>query len=118
MHEMICLFDISTMHYTADNAANIVEQQLIKSVLDKLISKIAKVKTAKSPKKLKQDSKKLSSLDETIIEPTNNNTVTAKKKKSKTVKKDTFYGKVKVEDLLDLQFFEKCFFGKKLTIKD
>lgn len=39
-------------------------------------------------------------------------------KKKKTKKKDTLYGKIKVEDLLDLEFFENCFFGKKLTIKD
>jgi hypothetical protein len=25
---------------------------------------------------------------------------------------------MKVDDLLDLEFFEKCFFGKKLTFKD
>lgn len=25
---------------------------------------------------------------------------------------------MKVEDLLDLDFFEKCFFGRKLTVKD
>jgi len=25
---------------------------------------------------------------------------------------------MKVQDLLDIEFFEKCFFGKKLMIKD
>ena len=25
---------------------------------------------------------------------------------------------MKVEDLLDLEFFEKCFFGRKLTVRD
>lgn len=28
------------------------------------------------------------------------------------------FGDMRVEDLLDLQFFEKCFFGKKLSAKD
>jgi hypothetical protein len=30
----------------------------------------------------------------------------------------SFLGEMKVEDLLDLDFFEKCFFGKKLSVKD
>jgi len=29
-----------------------------------------------------------------------------------------FLREMRVEDLLDLEFFEKCFFGKKLTLKD
>ncbi len=29
-----------------------------------------------------------------------------------------FLGEMRMEDLLDLDFFEKCFFGKKLSIKD
>jgi hypothetical protein len=29
-----------------------------------------------------------------------------------------FLRAMKVEDLLDLNFFEKCFFGKKLSLRD
>ena len=44
---------------------------------------------------------------------------TLKKKKTKTsTKKDTVYGRIKIDDLLDIEFFENCFFGKKLSVKD
>ena len=47
------------------------------------------------------------------------------KKKNIKIKKDekvnpapNFLREMKIEDLLDLDFFEKCFFGKKLSLKD
>jgi hypothetical protein len=38
--------------------------------------------------------------------------------KAATVGTPNFLGEMRMEDLLDLDFFEKCFFGKKLSIKD
>ena len=42
----------------------------------------------------------------------------SKKKRSVSNKRNLNIKDMKVDDLLDLSFFEKCFFGKKLTIKD
>lgn len=61
-----------------------------------------------------------------INDSSNTGVVKVKKIKKRNIKPahtltsapPNFLGEMKVEDLLDLDFFEKCFFGKKLSLKD
>lgn len=117
---MICLFELDTLDQTSEHLVDKVEKRLVNSfldkVLDKAINKASKIN--KSPKKKsEQISRKTTSKKSSLVGESSTENG-AKKKKQKNIKKDTIFGKVKIDDLLDLEFFENCFFGKKLTIKD
>mmetsp|Transcript_10295 Transcript_10295/g.10274 ORF Transcript_10295/g.10274 Transcript_10295/m.10274 type:complete len:167 (+) Transcript_10295:1460-1960(+) len=127
MHEIYCIYEVTYIDSLSENLTDIVHSRLLGSFLEIQIKKDQQSQVKKI--KLQKPDKNFNAAKDLYLKDLAEQKI--KKIKKKNIKNlntgnymqiinpsPSFFGSMTVEELLDLDFFEKCFFGKKLSIKD